>query len=51
MKRFNEMTEKEMSEVNGGLIGLAIAGFIGMVGAIVGAAYGTVQAGNAIKKK
>ena len=51
MKRFNEMTEKQISETNGGVIGLAIVGFIGMFAAIVGAAYGTVQAGNAIKNK
>lgn len=51
MKKFNKMTEKQMSEVNGGFIGLVIAGGIALVGAIVGAAAGTVAAGNAIKNK
>lgn len=51
MKNFNQMTEKQMSEVNGGVVGLIVAGFFGMVAAIVGAAYGTVQVGNAINNK
>lgn len=51
MKSFNQMTEKQMSEVNGGVVGLLIAGFVGLFGAIVGAAYGTMKLGNAINNK
>lgn len=51
MKNFNQMTEKQMSEVNGGVVGLLIAGVIGMATAIFGAAYGTMKLGNAINNK
>lgn len=51
MKKFNQMTEKQMSQVNGGFLGLVIAGVGAMIVGIIGAAAGTVALGNAIEKK
>ena len=51
MKKFNQMTEKQMSQVNGGFVVAVVVGIIGMVAGIVGAAAGTVAVGEATRKK
>ena len=49
MKKFNQMTEKQMSKVNGGFIGLIFLG-LGLVAGAIGAGAATVAVGEATKK-
>lgn len=52
MKRFNEMTEHQMSQVDGGFaIGVLLLIIIGSAAAAAGVIGAGVGAGNAVKSK
>lgn len=52
MKKFNQMTEKQMSNVNGGLIWIfGTLGIALVAGTIIGGAVGAANEANGVGKK